>query len=211
MALRQIWLFLDEVDIAPVVALLEGADPGVTASWGRYLRGDPRALLDGSAALERREALPGERKLYLFHKRHSVDVVAHLMPAGPFAGLSQLDEERSDCLILRIPDPVGNVLEPARLYAHTSLWRGSLQTKKRHPFTRWANASLKLLLSKLGLTGIRFMRVGPGTRALAVRGERTLSYLLRPVSPVPPPGPLGLPVVQAPDGTLDEDDSTGSH
>ena len=80
-----------------------------------------------------------------------------------------------------------------------------MQTKKRHPFTKWANASLKLLLSKLGLTGIRFMRVGPGTRALAVAGERTLSYLLRPVSPVAPPGPLKLSVVQVPDGTVEDD------
>ena len=80
-----------------------------------------------------------------------------------------------------------------------------MQTKKRPAFTKWANASLRLLLGKLGLTGVRFMRVGPGTRALAVGGERTLSYLLRPVSPVPPPGPLSLNVVQAPEGTVEDE------
>lgn len=188
MGIRQLWLFVDEVDLPPLIALLDSADPGVSASWGRYLQGDARALLREPTGLTRREALPGERKLYLFHKRHSLDVVAHLMPAGPFVGYEQLDEERSDCLVLRVPDPQGATLEPSRLYAHTSLWRGSVQTKKRPAFTKWANASLKLLLGQLGSTGVRFMRIGPRTRALALGGERRLSYLLRPVSPVASPG-----------------------
>ena len=44
MAARQIWLFLDDPDVASLIELLERADPGVVASGGRYFQGDPRGL-----------------------------------------------------------------------------------------------------------------------------------------------------------------------
>lgn len=196
MAARQIWLFLTPGDLEHAVALLERAAPGVVASGGRYLRGNPRALLDAPASLERRESLPGERRLYLLHRQHSAEVVVHPQPAGPFAGWSQIDEERTDALVLRVPEAPAGTLQPAQLYAHTQFWRGAVQTKKRHPFTKWANAALKLLLRELPATSVRFMRVGPEARAQALAGTLRLTYLERTIEPSPPPGPVALPVIK---------------
>lgn len=212
MAARLIWMFLDDADVAHALKLLDEKDPGVVASNGRYLKGDPRALLENPSVLERRESVPGERRVVLFHRVHSRDIVVHEQPAGPFAGWSQIDEERSDCLVLRLGDAQAGKLEPARLYAHTNFWRGNDQTKKHHPFTKWVNASLKLLLRALPSTSVRFMHIGPSARKRAIAGELELTYLFRAIAPQPPPGPLALPVIQAPaiqapPGTIESESS----
>src|SRR5262245_38749512 len=112
MAARQLWLFLTDPDVRSVLAILEGREPGLVVSQGRYLRGDPVDLLAAPARLERRESLPAERRLYLLHRKHSAEVVAHPQPAGPFAGWAQIDEERTDALVLRIPQERPDELEP---------------------------------------------------------------------------------------------------
>src|SRR5919108_3024624 len=124
MAARQLWFFLTDADVRFLLELLESREPGLVSSGGRYLRGDPKNLLDDPAVLERRESLPGERRLYLLHRKHSSDVIAHLQPEGPFAEWAQIDEERTDAIVLRIPAPAPGTLQPARFYAHTSYWRG---------------------------------------------------------------------------------------
>src|SRR5947209_6004588 len=142
MAARQLWLFLTEADVGDLIDRLQRREPGLLVSAGRYLKGDPSALLGDSERLERRESLPGERRHYLLHRKHSQTVVAHVQPAGPFAGWSQIDEERTDCLVLRVPALEGQSLGPSRLYASTSFWRGSVKARKRAPFAIWANQTM---------------------------------------------------------------------
>ena len=131
MAARQLWLFLTEPDVRSVLTMLEEREPGLVWSQGRYLCGDPADLLAEPAKLERRESLPGERRLYLLHRKHSAEVLAHPQPAGPFAGWAQIDEERTDALVLRIPEGRPDEIQPARLYAHTSYWRAGEKIRKR--------------------------------------------------------------------------------
>jgi hypothetical protein len=208
MAARQIWLFLSDADVAGLLALLERREPGLVASAGRYLRGDPKKLLVEPAALERRAALPGEQKLYLFHRKHSADVVAHLQAEGPFAGWQQIDEERSDCLVLRRMSAPEGQLQPARLYGHTSLWRGEKKIRKRPVFAVWANQTLRWLLAQFPRTSVEFMRIGPdaleGARARTVQ----LTYLYRPIAPEPARGG-DAPAVAAPPGTISEAGAVG--
>src|SRR6267142_5133612 len=143
MAARQLWLFLTDQDVQSLLAMLEAREPGLIWSQGRYLRGDPPDLVAAPSKLERRESLPGERRLYLLHRKHSAEVVAHEQPAGPFAGWSQIDEERTDALVLRVPASDPGTLGPSRLYAHTSFWRGASKTRKRAMFAIWANQTLR--------------------------------------------------------------------
>jgi hypothetical protein len=201
MAARQMWLFLSERDVPQLLSQLEAHEPGLVASEGRYLRGDPRALLSEPAALERSEALPGERRLYLFHRKHSAEVVVHLQPMGPFAGWAQIDEERSDCLILRVPLAPAGEAQPSRLYAHTSFWRGAAKTRKRPMFALWANQTLRRLIGVYPSTAVAFMRVGPDALARARAGSLRLTYLYRPIAPEPSPDAPDLP---APEGTVTE-------
>ncbi len=185
MAARQLWLFLSAQDISPLLARIAQREDGLVASEGRYLRGDARALLGDAATLERREALPNERRIYLFHRAHSQDVLAHEQPMGPFVGWSQIDEERSDCLVLRMPTAKGTVLEPARLYAHTSYWRAGDKLRKRAPFALWANQTLRWLTHELPATSVKFMRAAPDAHARAIAGELQLTYLYRTIAPLP--------------------------
>src|SRR3954471_2361871 len=148
MPARQIWLFLSESDVGALIADVEAREPGLSASWGRYLTGDPRDLLQDPSRLQRRESLPGERRLYLLHRKHSSDIVTHLQPAGPFAGWVQIDEERTDALILRIPDAKDQDLSPARLYAHTTFWRAADKVRKRPMFSIWASQTLRFLVGR---------------------------------------------------------------
>lgn len=187
MAARQLWMFITDADVARLLATLEAREPGLVSSEGRYLRGEPRALLDNPAALERREALPGERRLYLLHRKHSADVVAHLQPAGPFEGWSQIDEERTDCLVLRLQSAPPGKLQPARLYASTSFWRGAQKIRKRPMFALWANATLRALSKELPSTAVKLMRIGPDALARATAKELELTYLYRPLAPVKAP------------------------
>ena len=209
MAARQIWLFLTEADVRGLLSRLEQHEPGLVASSGRYLKGDPQALLGNPQVLARRESLPGEVRHYLFHRRHSADVVAHPQPAGPFTGWSQIDEERSDCLVLRVPAALPGEIGPSRLYASTSFWRGPVKTRKRPKFAIWANQTLRWILSQHPSTAIDFMRIGPDALARARLGELQPTYLYRPLAPEP----IGRsPTVVAPEGTIvsasasDEDD-----
>ena len=121
----------------------------LVVSQGRYLRGEPRLLLDGPSALERRESLPGEKRLYLFHRKHSAELVVHPQHEGPFAGWSQIDEERSDCLVLRLTDSPAGELTPARLYCYVNFWRAADKERKRPVFSIWASQSLKWLAAQL--------------------------------------------------------------
>src|SRR3954468_22387575 len=120
MPARQIQAFLPERDVAELLAKIAAREPGLVWSQGRYLRGDPRALLADPASLERRESLPNEKRIYLFHQKHSTEIIAHLQPKGPFAGWAQIDEERSDCMVLLVKQAAAGELEPARLYAHVT-------------------------------------------------------------------------------------------
>ena len=187
MAARQLWMFLTELDVTSLVQTLEARDPGVRASSGRYLRGDPRALIDGPEALERRESLPNERRLYLFHSRCSTDVVVHPQPAGPFAGWSQIDEERSDCLVLHLPTAPAGELHPARLQAWVVSWRVEEKIRKKPRFSIWAGQSIKALLAGHPPTAVGFMRIGQDALAQARAGTLRLTYLYRPIGPVPLP------------------------
>jgi hypothetical protein len=187
MAARQLWVFLTDADIQQLVELLDRREPGLVSSSGRYLRGEPKKLLEEPAALERREALPGERRIYLLHRKHSADVVAHLQPAGPFSGWSQIDEERTDAIVLRLPMAPPGELQPARLYASTSYWRGAEKIRKRPMFALWANQTLRFIRGQLASTAVEFMRIGPDALAKAQRSELRLTYLYRTIAPSKPP------------------------
>ena len=183
MAARQIWLFLTDEDVRALLEALEAREPGLVSSWGRYLRGDAADLLREPARLERRESLPGERRAYLLHRKHCAEIVAHPQPAGPFAGWSQLDEERSEALVLRTPlSPTGE-LQPSRLYAHTTFWRGEEKTKKRPMFAIWVNQTLRWAQARYPTTSVPFMRIGPDALAKARAGALRLTYLYRAVAP----------------------------
>jgi hypothetical protein len=187
MAARQLWVFLTDADIQQLVELLERREPGLVSSAGRYLRGESKKLLEEPAALERREALPGERRIYLLHRKHSADVVAHLQPAGPFAGWSQIDEERTDAIVLRLPAAPPGQLQPARLYASTSYWRGAEKIRKRPMFALWANQTLRFIRGQLPSTAVEFMRIGADALAKAQRSELQLTYLYRTIAPAKTP------------------------
>lgn len=187
MAARQLWLFLSDLDVRRLCEVLDEREPGLVVSEGRYLKGDPQALLSGPAALQRKEALSFERRIYLLHRKHSAAVVAHEQPAGPFAGWSQIDEERTDCLVLRLqPLPEGKLL-PARLYGHTSFWRGPDKIRKRPMFAIWANQVLRGIAKELPVTAAPMMRIGPDALEKALRRELTLTFLDRPIAPVKAP------------------------
>jgi hypothetical protein len=199
MAARQIWLFLTEGDVREMLERLERHEPGLVASQGRYLRGEPSALLLDPQSLERRESIPGETRHYLLHRKHCADVIVHRQPAGPFADWSQIDEERTDCLVLRVPRCEGGDLQPGRLYAHTSFWRSATKVRKRPMFALWANSALRWLLTQYPSTSVDFMRVGLEARQRALRGELQLSYLYRRVAVE---AVAGAPATPPPEGTI---------
>ena len=185
MAVRQLWVFLTDHDVEQLIARIGAREPGLVVSPGRYLRGEARALVEDPTALERRESLPGERRIYLFHRKHSAEVITHLQPAGPFAGWQQIDEERSDCMVLRIKEAGAGELEPARLYAQVTFWRAADKVRKRPMFSIWASQTLKWANAQLPSTGVKFMRIGPDALAKAKAGELKLTYLYRAVAPEP--------------------------
>src|SRR5256885_13783444 len=85
MPARQIWLFLVERDVSALIEDLQGREPGLVTSWGRYLQGDPRDLLEDPSRLARRESLPAEARLYVLHRKHSSDAGEPREPPGPLA------------------------------------------------------------------------------------------------------------------------------
>src|SRR6059058_5760486 len=117
MAARLLWMFLTDQDVRDLLGRLEQREPGLVHSGGRYFRGEAQDLVRDPAKLERRESLPGERRIYLLHRKHCSEIVAHVQPAGPFEGWAQIDEDRTDCLVLRLKETPTGELEPARLYA----------------------------------------------------------------------------------------------
>jgi hypothetical protein len=183
MPARQLWAFLTGLDVSGLIDGIAAREPGLVVSQGRYLRGDPRALLERPEALERRESLPGERRIYLLHRKHSFDVVAHLQPAGPFAGWAQIDEEKTDCLVLRIRESAPGELEPARIYAHVTWWRAADKVRKRPMFSIWASQTLKWIAARLPPTSAKMLRIGPEALALARAGQVRLAYLYRSIAP----------------------------
>ena len=184
MAARLLWAFLTGKDVRDLLDGIEQREPGLVHSGGRYFRGDAQNLITDPSRLERRESLPGEKRIYLFHRKHSADVVAHPQPSGPFAGWSQIDEERSDCLVLRLKDAPQGELEPAQLYAHVTFWRAADKVRKRPVFSIWAAQTLKWVKAQLAPTGTRVMRIGPDALVRAKGGELRLTYLYRQISPV---------------------------
>ena len=81
----------------------------------------------------RGRGLSADERLH-FHQKHSAEVVTHPQPEGPFEGWSQIDEERSDCLVLRLKTA------PALLRPTTAEWywpapqlRAGLQRRERMP------------------------------------------------------------------------------
>jgi hypothetical protein len=185
MPARQLWVFLTDRDVEDLIAKIAAREPGLAVSRGRYLRGDPRALLEDPAALERRESLPGERRIYLLHRKHCAEIVTHPQPAGPFAGWSQIDEERTDCMVLRLKDAQPGALEPARLYAHVTWWRAADKERKRPMFSIWASQTLKWANAQFPRSGVEFIRIGPDALAKAKAGELKLAYLYRQIAPEP--------------------------
>ena len=183
MPARQLWAFLAEADVRELIDSLAAREPGLVVSQGRYLRGDPRALLDGPESLERRESLPGERRIYLLHRKHCLDVVAHPQPAGPFAGWAQIDEEKTDCLVLRLKESAPGELEPARIYAHVTYWRAADKARKRPMFSIWAGQTLKWITGRLAPTSAKMIRIGPEALAQAQAGGLRLTYLYRSIAP----------------------------
>src|SRR4051812_42317849 len=160
MAARQLWAFLTAKDVDALIAGIAAREPGLVVSRGRYLRGDPRLLLDDPSKLERRESLPGEKRIYLLHRKHSADVVAHEQPRGPFAGWAQIDEERTDCLVLRLKEAPPGELEPAKLYAQVTFWRAADKVRKRPMFSIWASQTLKWVDAQLPRTTVKFVHIG---------------------------------------------------
>jgi hypothetical protein len=187
MPARQLWAFLSDVDVEKLLAGIAAREPGLVISQGRYLRGDARALLEDPAALERRESLPGERRIYLLHRKHSADLVTHLQPEGPFAGWAQIDEERTDCMVLLRKDSPPGELEPARLYAHVTYWRAADKARKRPMFSIWASQTLKWAASQLRPSSAKMIRIGPDALARARSGELRLTYLYRTIAAEPQP------------------------
>jgi len=183
MPARQLWAFLTDEDVRGLIEQIGAREPGLAVSQGRYLRGDPQALLHDPAALERRESLPGERRWYLLHRKHSADIVTHVQPKGPFAGWAQIDEERTDCLVLQRKDSPQGELEPARLYAHVTFWRSADKVRKRPMFSIWASQTLKWLAARLPPTSAKMIRIGPDALARARAGELRLTYLYRTIDP----------------------------
>ena len=183
MAARQLWAFLTDQDVQELIAKIAAREPGLVVSQGRYLRGDPRMLLEDPAKLERRESLPGERRIYLLHRKHCAEVVTHLQPAGPFAGWAQIDEDRTDCLVLRLKEAPQGELEPARLYAQVTFWRAADKVRKRPMFSIWASQVLKWADAQLPRMGVKIMHIGPDALARAKAGELKLTYLYRPIAP----------------------------
>ena len=185
MPARQLWAFLSEGDVEELIAKIAAREPGLSVSPGRYLRGDPRALLENPEALERRESLPNERRIYLLHRKYSAEIVTHLMPAGPFAGWSQIDEERTDCLVLALRMSAAGEVEPAKLYAQLNFWRAADKVRKRPMFTIWASQILKWAATQLPPTGSKMLRIGPDALRKAKAGEVKLTYLYRSIAPEP--------------------------
>jgi hypothetical protein len=183
MPARQLWAFLTERDLRELIDQIGLREPGLAVSQGRYLRGDPQALLRDPRALERRESLPGERRLYLLHAKYSADIVTHLQPAGPFAGWSQIDEEKTDCIVVRLKDAAQGDLEPARIYAHVTWWRAADKMRKRPMFSIWAAQTLKWIAARLPRTSTRMIRIGPEALAEAKEGRVRLRYLYRTIKP----------------------------
>jgi hypothetical protein len=185
MPARQIWAFLTARDVDDLLAGLGAREPGLVVSGGRYLRGDPAALLKSPEALERRESLPGERRLYLLHQKHSAEIVTHVQPEGPFAGWAQIDEERTDCLVLQLKEARPGELEPARLYGHVTFWRAADKVRKRPMFSIWAAQTMKWVAARLPPTSAKMLRIGADAAAKARAGELRLTYLYRTIAPIP--------------------------
>ena len=181
MAARQLWAFLTSKDVDELIARIAAREPGLVVSQGRYLRGEPRMLLEDPSRLERRESLPAEKRIYLFHRKHSAEIVAHVQPAGPFSGWAQIDEDRSDCLVLRLKETPRGELEPARLYAYVTYWRAADKARKRPMFSIWASQTLKWVEANLQRTGVKFMHIGPDALAQSTKGELRLTYLYRSI------------------------------
>jgi hypothetical protein len=183
MPARQLWAFLTDADMSDLIARIGAREPGLVVSQGRYLRGDPRLLLEDPALLERRESLPGERRTYLMSRKHSAEIVTHLQPAGPFRGWSQIDEERTDCIVLARKDSPAGELESARIYAHVTYWRSADKVRKRPKFSIWAGQTLKWLAAQLPPTSAKMIRIGPDAQAQAKAGKLRLMYLYRQIEP----------------------------
>lgn len=183
MPARQLWAFLTDQDVAELIAQIAAREPGLVWSQGRYLRGDPRALLEDPSKLERRESLPGERRIYLLHRKHSAEIVTHLQPAGPHAGWSQIDEDRTDCMVLLVKEAPPKELVPSRLYAQVTFWRAADKVRKRPMFSIWAAQTLKWAAAQLPPTRAKMFRIGPDALQKAKAGELKLTYLYRRIEP----------------------------
>lgn len=181
MPARQLWAFLTDKDVEELIAKLAAREPGLVVSGGRYLRGDPRMLLEDPTRLERRESLPGEKRIYLLHRKHCADIVAHVQPAGPFEGWAQIDEDRTDCMVLRLKETQPGELESARLYAQVTFWRGPDKVRKRPMFSIWAAQVMKWVEAQLPRTAVKLMHIGPDAQAKATSGELKLTYLYRSI------------------------------
>jgi hypothetical protein len=181
MPARQLWVYLTDRDVDQLIAQISAREPGLVVSRGRYFRGELQGLLENP---ERRESLPQERRIYLLHRKHSTDLIANLQPEGPFAGWSQIDEERTDCLVIRLKGSRPGELEPASIYAHVTYWRAADKDRKRPMFSIWAGQTFKWLAARLERTSVEILRAGPDALAKAKAGEVKLTYLNRTIAAV---------------------------
>jgi hypothetical protein len=128
------------------------------------------------------------RQLWAFLTERDVEeliaaIVVHEQPEGPFAGWMQIDEERTDCIVLRIKQAGPGTIEPTHIYAHVTYWRAADKQRKRPMFSIWAGQTMKWLSARLPPTAVKFMRVGPEAQAKARAGEVRLTYLYRTIAP----------------------------
>jgi hypothetical protein len=183
MPARQLWAFLTDRDVEELLEQMRAREPGLVVSSGRYFRGNPSDLLERPEALERRQSVAGEERLYLLHRKYSAEIVTHLQPEGPFAGWSQIDEERTDCMVLLRKQGRPGELDPARLYAHVTFWRAADKVRKRPIFSVWASQTLKWATARFPPTSAKMIRIGADALAKARAGEMRLTYLYRTVAP----------------------------
>src|SRR5439155_20835917 len=133
----------------------------------------------------------GERRLYLLHAKYSADIVTHLQPAGPFAGWSQIDEEKTDCIVIRLKQSPEGELEPARIYAHVTYWRAADKARKGPMFSIWASQTLKRMAARLPPTSAKMIRIGADALARAKGGQVRPTYLNPPLLPKISTSPTG--------------------
>src|SRR5439155_25705256 len=107
----------------------------------------------------------------------------HMQTARLLAGWTQMDEEKTDCIVIRMKQAPEGKLERVRIYAHVTYWRAADKERKRPMFSIWASQTLKWMAARLSLTSAKMMRIGADALAQAKGGQVRLRYLYRTIQP----------------------------